>query len=85
MSLFQCEQCGCVENTALCGYWSRSFDDNNPDNKKLCSVCDTNINLWHGKFERVFLPIGKFITNYVGNLEHTDTGSENYEQYKKHK
>ena len=45
MSLFQCEKCGCLENTALCGYWFRK-------GKALCSKCDPNIGKWHGAFKR---------------------------------
>lgn len=46
MSLFRCEQCGCVENTALCLYWTRG------DGPALCSACDPKIGAWHGVFER---------------------------------
>ena len=48
MPLFKCEQCGCVENTALCFYWPRKVD------KKplLCSECDPVIGKWHGRFEK---------------------------------
>lgn len=43
MSLYQCEQCGCVENTALSPVGL--YDD-----KKLCSECRTGE--WHGCFEK---------------------------------
>ena len=36
---------------------------------------------WHNKFERIYLPKGMFITNSVGNLEHKETGSDNYREY----
>lgn len=26
MSLFMCRECGCVENTACCNYWSAKMD-----------------------------------------------------------
>ena len=51
MSLFQCEKCGCCENTALSwqGHWGGHSDDmtdsfdwsDNPDDEglKLCSAC----------------------------------------------
>lgn len=43
MGLFQCEKCGCVENTALAsGWW----------NKKLCSECNPEIGKWHGLFKK---------------------------------
>ena len=88
MSLFQCEECGCVENTALCGYWYQMFKG---DKRKLCSACvpathsdgsqNSKGGKWHGQFKRLFLPKGMFKTNKVGNLEHIKTGSENYSQY----
>lgn len=46
MPLFRCEQCGCVENTACCNYWSRKSTDKDP----LCSACDPDIWQWHGIF-----------------------------------
>ena len=79
MSLFQCEECGCVENTALCNYWSRLFKE---DKRKLCCVCSDSGRVWHGKFERAFLPKGMFITNGCGNLEHIETGLSDYMKYK---
>jgi hypothetical protein len=48
MSLFRCEECGCVENTACSNYasaWSR-------EERKLCSECDPKIGKWHGMFEK---------------------------------
>ena len=47
MSLYQCEKCGCVENTACGHYWSAIFgremfsDYQNGTNEKmlLCSAC----------------------------------------------
>jgi hypothetical protein len=47
--LFACTQCGCVENTACCHYWSRTTLDNLP---ALCSECDPAIGKWHGKFAK---------------------------------
>lgn len=97
MSLYQCEHCGCCENTALGHYW----DADNPEDydwggiegrkdERLCSACgpkfyrdgrSTGMGQWHGQFERVFLPRGKFKTNKRGNLEHIETGSEDFRQY----
>lgn len=81
MSLFQCENCGCCENTALCNYHWRKY-------KKLplvCSACDDDRELsdgeWHGRFERVFLPPGMFVTNHEGNLAHRDTGDTDFTKY----
>lgn len=42
MSLYECESCGCVENTATGSYWGMT--------KKLCSECDTGT--WHGIFAK---------------------------------
>ena len=46
MSLFQCEKCGCVENTALCNFNIRG------DSSALCSECDPRIKRWHGLFKK---------------------------------
>jgi hypothetical protein len=98
MSLFQCEVCGCVENTACAsqgikGYAERFFDWEGFEDKKgklLCSVCaptkykdgkSTEFGKWHNNFNRKFLPMGMFKTNRVGNLEHIETGEEDYNKY----
>ncbi len=98
MSLFQCEVCGCVENTA-CSFqgikpMEDSFDFTGIEERKgklLCSACapskfnggkDNGLGKWHGKFNRTFLPLGMFKTNRVGNLEHIETGEEDYLKYK---
>jgi hypothetical protein len=58
--------------------------------KHLCSACGplkfkdgtpTEFGCWHGQFDRVFLPLGKFRTNQCGNLEHVETGSERFRAY----
>jgi hypothetical protein len=46
MSLYKCETCGCVENTACAHYWMR---DGGP---ALCSECDPEIGKWHGLFSK---------------------------------
>lgn len=97
MSLYQCENCGCMENTALGLYWSRNrenlFDWTSIEDragKALCSACgpkqfrngsETEFGKWHGQFERIFLPMGKFETNSQGNLQHKITGSTDIKQY----
>lgn len=100
MSLFQCENCGCVENTALssqghAGIFAEFFDWSkipHLEGKRVCSACGPTHykdgspsayggGRWHEKFDRVYLPKGMFITNRVGNLEHKETGEENYTQY----
>lgn len=99
MSLFQCENCGCCENTALssqgcAGAFEQFFDwSYAPERKgmKLCSACApthytdeegaTGFGKWHGHFKRTFLPKGQFKTNRVGNLEHIETGSEDFSKF----
>lgn len=81
MSLFQCEVCGCCDNTATSGYWFRDHDGNPCKGRKLCAACDPSIEKWHGQFDRVFLPIGEFHTNQRGNLQHTATGSEDFRKF----
>lgn len=97
MSLFQCENCGCVENTALCFQGCKrnpdSFDWTGIEDRKgkmLCSACapenfsdgsPTWLGNWHYKFKRTFLPIGEFKTDNQGNLEHIKTGSKNYRDF----
>lgn len=97
MSLFQCERCGCVENTALSSQGfkvhAEDFDWTGIEDRqglRLCSACGptrydggepTSYGVWHGKFKRVFLPIGQFKTNRRGNLEHIQTGTEDYMPY----
>lgn len=82
MSLYQCEECGCCENTALGYYWGET--------RKLCSECapekyhdhtNTGLGKWHGQFPKVLLPKGMFVTNKEGNLAHKDTGDTDYRKY----
>ena len=81
MSLFQCEECGCRENTATCNYWIRDEEESACKGRKLCSACDPDIGQWHGEFKRLFLPVGMFVTNREGNLSHKDTGETNLAAY----
>lgn len=96
MSLFQCEHCGCMENTAfspLGNVFSDLYDwkgIEDREGKKLCSACgpsklnngsDTKFGKWHGKFNRVFLPKDMFFTNSVGNLQHKENGDEDFRKY----
>lgn len=48
MPIFRCEKCGCVENTAPSGYWSRR-----DKGVALCTQCDPEIKKWHGMFKRM--------------------------------
>lgn len=100
MSLFQCQHCGCCENTALSLQGCQgSYPENALDwtgledrkGKKLCSACaptkyrgdgsPTGLGKWHGLFERVFLPDGMFCTARNGNLEHIETGDQDFRRY----
>lgn len=97
MSLFQCQNCGCVENTATshqgfvlvdCYDWTGIEDRKG---KQLCSACGPGrftdgqtfkyMGKWHDKFRRIFLPMGMFHTNRRGNLAHVKTGEEDYLKY----
>lgn len=78
MSLFQCEECGCRENTATCNYWNRY---SKADKRKICSVCDPDIGKWHSRFPRLMLPKGEFKTNSQGNLEHIETGRTDIDSF----
>jgi len=97
MSLFQCEHCGCCENTALSSQgfkYTREFFNwtgiEDREGKLLCSDCGpthysdgskTTYGVWHNQFPRIFLPKGKFKTNNQGNLEHIETGSIDFKKY----
>lgn len=77
-----------------CDGYAESFFDwtgfEDRKGKKLCSVCaptkykdgkPTDFGTWHGEFERVFLPLGMFITDRHGNLAHIETGDTNFGAY----
>jgi hypothetical protein len=96
MSLFQCEYCGCCENTALSNGGAidhERYDWTNIRERKgkmLCSECapskyangkDTGLGKWHGDFEKVYLPLGEFKTNTRGNLKHKETGSTEWKLF----
>lgn len=58
MSLFLCDKCGVIENTALSPYWIKDH----LDNQALCSECAPEefdgiekYGQWHGKFPREFM------------------------------
>lgn len=48
MPIFQCSECGCGEDTALCRYWGARMQDRIP----VCSACDPKIGKWHNQFPR---------------------------------
>jgi hypothetical protein len=81
VSLFQCDKCGCVENTALGHYHTRNWAELWPDEvlgKALCSECmPTKFRSgetcekggkWHGRFEKRCYPLGSLYTDDVGNV-----------------
>ena len=61
MPIFECPKCHCVENTALCSYWSKN---------KLCSECDPDIGKWHNCFPKKSA-VGYLVGN-DGFLYHKD-------------
>lgn len=46
MSIYICEKCGTVDNTAIGGYWSNVSEKEDPK----CSECNTG--KWHGQFPK---------------------------------
>jgi hypothetical protein len=48
MSLFVCQKCRVIENTACSGFWLRKMKNE----QALCSQCDPDFGEWHGLFER---------------------------------
>ena len=42
MALFPCSKCGCVEDTALCHFWSARLRQT----PAVCSACDPTIGKW---------------------------------------
>ena len=97
MSLFQCENCGCVENTALALQGTKGveelFDWTRIEERRgmmLCRACApthyaqgvlTGMGSWHNQFKRIYLPMGMFKTARNGNLEHIETGEQDYKKY----
>lgn len=98
MSLYQCQHCGCRENTALaaqgCDGYAESFFDwtgfEDRKGKKLCSACaptkwsdgtPSGMGQWHGRFDRVFLPLGQFRTARDGCLEHIGSGDRDLKKW----
>ena len=58
--------------------------------KRCCSACapvkfkdgtPTGHGKWHNRFDRTFLPLEMFKTNRAGNIEHVETGSEEFHKY----
>ena len=97
MSLFQCENCGCAENTAdSCQGFKAVHDSFDwsaiPERlgKMLCSACGpthyaggtpSGFGKWHNHFPRTYLPLGMFRKARNGNLEHVETCDQDYHKY----
>lgn len=97
MSLFQCEVCGCMDNTALSSVCTSQlpevFDWSGVEDrmgKELCSACapkyhadgkKSGLGAWHGEFDRVYLPMDQFFTNKCGDLEHRNSGSTHIRKF----
>lgn len=72
MSLFACEECHCLENTALGFYWGRAPGDST-DGRVLCSACGPAVYLdgtptrqggkWHGRFPRRLATVADGVNN----------------------
>ncbi len=87
MSLFQCDTCGCVENTATSGtYHVRNVERLMPKKflgMKLCCVCGPDVwadgsnisktGKWHDLFTRKFYPVGTLYTDAQGNVRNIKT------------
>lgn len=51
MPLYECSECGTIENTATGDYWIQHLDaGGGAEFKPKCSECLTGI--WHGVFEK---------------------------------
>src|SRR5882757_6168309 len=48
MPMFPCSKCNCIEDTALCHYWSARLRQTSA----VCSACDPTIGKWQGKFPK---------------------------------
>lgn len=66
MPIFRCEQCGCIENTACCGYWWRK----SKGQPLLCPECDPETSKWHGIFEK--RPADGMLVDQNGHLWSSD-------------
>ncbi len=72
---------------ARCFDWSYAPER---EGKKLCSECGpthyrdgkpTEFGVWHGKFPKLILPLGMFVTGKHGNLSHKETGDQDISKY----
>lgn len=84
MSLYQCEKCGCVENTA-CGFYHCSnsdlfcdYQEGTKKGMKLCCECGplkltngkpTGYGKWHDCFVKAIYPFNSLYTDDDGNVK----------------
>jgi len=68
MSLFKCDKCGCVENTACSHFWLNKYKGGDA----LCSECSTG--KWHNRFPKQSAK-GYYIDNqgFIYHPEEVDT------------
>lgn len=77
-----------------CSGYAESFYDwagiEERKGKLLCSACaptkysdgtPTEFGVWHGRFDRVYLPAGQFRTAKNGNLENIENGDQDFRKY----
>jgi len=96
MSLYQCEKCGCVENTACGHYHCRDMKDMWAEEfigKALCSACgpthykdgerNKECGKWHGEFEQKFYPLNSLYTDDDGNVRRKSDDKYPWEEEKK--
>ena len=74
MSLYHCEVCGCIENTATSNYW-QTCGKGKEHLPKLCSECDPEIGKWHGRFPKESAD-GMLLGNdgFLYSKEHDESG-----------
>lgn len=81
MPLFVCDECNCIENTALGHYWGRNhtkFKDSSKNGKVLCSECapsefedgsiNSNWGKWHNQFEKRKAEKSDTVINFPENI-----------------
>lgn len=82
MALFQCQECGCVENSSSGWYHAKGrgyTKDKEKDKKELCSECGpteysdgtpTKLGQWHNRFTKKIYPLGSLYTDGEGNVRY---------------
>jgi hypothetical protein len=88
MSVFRCENCGCIENTATSNFVSRRYRysadmENLPPLPALCSECDPEIGQWHGRFPKRSAK-GMVLTSDGFLVSPEELGTESFKFRQKH-